>query len=61
MAGGQKGIYVRESDMPLWEACEALAKRRRVPMSAAIMLALADWYEKETGRKPPGSGESDHK
>jgi hypothetical protein len=38
-------IYVKESDVPLWERCEAYAKRHRLSMSALIMTALEQYLD----------------
>lgn len=37
---GQRSIYVRLEDEPLWERAAAYAKAHRLPMSALIMTAL---------------------
>jgi hypothetical protein len=45
---GQKGIYVRQDDIELWQRAERFAKARRLTMSALIMTAL-DEYLREHG------------
>lgn len=38
--GMQKGIYVKDADLELWDRAEVYAKERRITMSALIMNAL---------------------
>lgn len=38
--GKQVSVYVRASDVPLWERAEDYAREHRLAMSALIMLAL---------------------
>lgn len=45
--GIQKGIYVKDDDIDLWERAEAYARARRITMSALIMNALERYLEDE--------------
>jgi predicted RNA-binding protein YlxR (DUF448 family) len=45
--GGQRGIYVRGSDVELWQRAEQFAKSRRLTMSATIMMALERLLDQE--------------
>lgn len=37
---GHKSLYVKESDLELWDRAKALADRKRLTMSALVMTAL---------------------
>ena len=44
---GARTIYVRADDLELWDRAAALAKRRRLTMSALIMTALEAYLAAE--------------
>lgn len=44
--GQQKGIYVKDADVPLWQRAEAYARSRRLTMSALLMNALQEYLDR---------------
>lgn len=50
--GKATAIYVRDSDLPLWERAEAYARARRMPMSGLVMLALERYLAEEDRPRP---------
>jgi hypothetical protein len=49
--GKATAVYVRDSDLPLWERAERYARAHRMPMSGLVMLALERFLDEEC---PPG-------
>jgi hypothetical protein len=45
-----KSIFVRESDMELWDRAVRFARQRRMSMSGLIMLALESYLDREESR-----------
>jgi hypothetical protein len=53
--GKATAVYVRDSDLPLWERAERFARARRMPMSGLVMLALEAYLERhDPPARPPG-------
>jgi hypothetical protein len=45
--GRQVSIYVRADDLELWRRAEAYARKRRMPASGLVMLALERYLSAE--------------
>lgn len=45
--GKAAAVYVRDSDLPLWERAERYARQRRMPVSGLVMLALERYLADE--------------
>lgn len=50
--GMQKGIYVKDDDVALWERAEVYARARRLTMSALIMNALQAYLDRPPDDSP---------
>jgi hypothetical protein len=51
--GKATAIYVRESDLPLWERVERYARERRMPISGLVMLAVEEYLERHAPTEEP--------
>lgn len=45
--GRVAGIYVRAADEDLWRRVEEFARKRRMPISGVVMLAVERYLEQE--------------
>lgn len=44
---GSKTLYVRDADLDLWSRAEEFARRRRLSMSALVLLAIEKLLDEE--------------
>lgn len=54
--GKATAVYVKDSDMQLWERAEEYARKHRMPMSGLVMLALERFLDEQD---PPAEPEDD--
>ena len=43
--GHQVSVYIRDEDRELWERAKRYARKRRVPVSGLLMLALEQYLD----------------